>query len=224
MSQLADILALAANYPPSTKVALSQTSVALVFFSFDLLRAIHNWRDDSGFPVDDADVSQIYELIDQLMEEMMSATGDQVAVTQTDPEPSFLVDAMEAGNNIALTVTTTPGGDQKLRVDTQGLVHLVDVPIFPPGGALTLATLPAGGLLASVKVVVSTAFDGGAALTVGTQAAPAAFMDTSDSALDYISTYEASPAYEAASETAIYATLSGAPTVGAARVILEIQE
>lgn len=225
MSTLSDVLALAADYPPVTKVTLSQTSVALIFFSESILREIHNWRDNSGFPVDETDIPQIYALIDALMEEMMSATGDQVAVTQTDPQPSFLVDAMEAGNNIALTVTTTPDGDQKLRVDTQGLVHLMNSELSPASpGTLILATLNAGALLAFVDVVVSTPFDGGATLQVGTLAASNLFMDTNENDLSFASAYNAAPAYKAPAQVQIFATFSGGATVGAARIVLTIQE
>jgi hypothetical protein len=148
-----------------------------------------------------------------------------VKVTSTDAQPSYLADALTPGNNISLTVTTLPNGDERLRVDTQGLVHLTGVDLTPASGAsVLLATIPAGGLLAAVEVVVSAPFDGAATVEIGTQAASNLFMEAGDNDLSFASPYSASPAYRAAAETAVYATFAGAATTGAARIVLTIQE
>lgn len=88
------------------------------------------------------------------------------------------------------------------------------------GTPVLIGTAPAGSWIESCNVIISTAFNGQAAITVGETGAQGRLQATADNVPSVPGVYEVMVNYKYTAETDLYLYLSGAPTVGSGRVIV----
>jgi len=134
-----------------------------------------------------------------------------------------------------LTLPTSAGSpNQVLKTDGSGNTSWIDSASgatdvsdtttisFGDTSPVTLFTLPANAIILSCNVIVDTAFDGTASVSIGVAGDTAKYMGSGDNSLQEIAIWQTNPGIPAdASPESLIATYSaGGATVGSARVVI----
>lgn len=159
------------------------------------------------------------------------------------------VERIELGTRVLFTVTFNPNGllpgnagDLAIRTDAPnggiyvntdgalawndlgatGPARPIRVPVGNVAGVYDSATaIPAGAVVINAQIKVDTAYDGGATITIGTPAAPGAFQGVGNNVPSSTNLYLNAQQTDVAAPGVVRVTLGGAPTVGAAVVLVE---
>lgn len=144
------------------------------------------------------------------------ATGMTADVTLTLPPNDGSVGQVLSTDGTGILNWVSAGStDQCLTLDSTTIN-------FGSGSTPTLFTLPANALIDSVSVIVDTAFDGTANLSVGLSGDTARYMGAGDNGLGEIAVWRTHPGIipNVAAEALIATYSAGGATVGSCRVVI----
>jgi hypothetical protein len=143
-----------------------------------------------------------------------------------------VLEAKNSANNAFVnlsvaTPTTANHAATKAYVDTGGASAAIMEVRFALGTttASSVNTVPANAVISSVQLDVTTLYSGGTTISIGQTGSVSLLMATGDNVPTVVNLYDSTiDVAWGASALAVLATVAGAPSVGAAQVIVKYSE